>query len=80
MGKTAIVMRKLKIRYFSSLSPAQKDKSINWVVGAKFDDFSRLLLPIYKQIFNPSLDGCKMKYSEKIGCYFPLNLKQIIES
>jgi len=75
---TKNAMQKTGLRYFSSLSPRQKDLATNITIGCKFNDFNPVLLPIYKQIFNPDLSGCKMFYFEKMKVWLPVNVKEII--
>ena len=75
MSRIKYVMSKTGLRYFSSLTAKQKDKSILYTSGFIAEDFNPVLLPIYKQIYNPNLIGCKMMYISNFKVWLPVNVK-----
>ena len=74
MSKIKYAMRETGLRYFSSLTAKQKDKSILYTSGFIAEDFNSVLLPIYRQIYNPDLTGCKMMYMSNFKVWLPVNI------
>ena len=74
MTKTQYAMKAQGLKYFSALTPKQKDKSVLYVSGIMAGDVSGLLLPMYKQIFNPNLEGCKMFWYADLKVWIPINI------
>ena len=81
--KTEVAMRKNGLRYFSSLTPAQKDKSI-WAVTKMAHDLTglpdglALTIMVEGGLKKAELDGQKMFFVGSSGTWFPLGIKDII--
>ena len=79
MSKTKRAMKGMNIKYFSSLTPKQKDKCLSFVIGSKFNDLSLKLTGVYKQIFNPIPHKWKVFYLKDHNVWIPLNIGEIIK-
>lgn len=92
MSKTKKVMKKLGLKYFSSLSALQKnDVVINIrILKNNLSDLPKGLAieilknrPFEKTIkeldfINEHLKGQKVSFFSPLNCYFPLNIKKIL--
>lgn len=89
--KTSLAMKQQGFRYFSSLSPIQKDRTIYLIVKAKLgllglsESLSKSLM---KEMFDELLETRKL-VEEKIkkqkcfnheGIYYPLNVREILKN
>lgn len=83
--KTKMAMQKTGVRYFSSLTPKQKDKSV-WAMTKLIYELTELPDGLAREIFCaagfeiPRLDGCKMVLHEKSNTWFPLNIREIVST
>ena len=83
--KTKRAMQKTGVRYFSSLTPKQKDKSV-WAVTKMAHDLTglpdglALTIMIEGGLKKAELYGCKMVFHEKSNTWFPLNIREIVSS
>ena len=78
--RTKTAMNEQGLKYFSALTPKQKDKSVLYVCGYIANDLTEPLLPIYRQMYNPDLTGCKMFYHKNLKVWFPINIKDFIKN
>lgn len=83
--KTKRAMQKTGVRYFSSLTPKQKDKSV-WAMTKLIYELTELPDGLARSIVYsggvkiPRLDGCKMVFREKSNTWFPLNIREMVSS
>ncbi len=83
--KTKRAMQKTGVRYFSSLTPKQKDKSV-WAMTKLIYELTELPDGLARNIVYsgwveiPRLDGCKMVFHEKSNTWFPLNIREMVSS
>lgn len=81
--KTKMAMQKTGVRYFSSLTPKQKDKSV-WAMTKLIYELTELPDGLARNIIYsggveiPRLDGCKMVFHEKSNTWFPLNIREMV--
>ena len=76
--RTKLAMTQQGLKCFSALTPKQKDKSVLYVCGCIANDLTELLLPIYRQIYNPDLTGCKMWWHCDLKVWLPINIKDFL--
>ena len=94
MQKTKKAMQKQGLKYFSSLTPLQKYKTVNniRIIKNQLENLPfNLAMEILKNLpfesvikendfINNHLKGQKMFFYKKLDCYIPLNINQIINN
>lgn len=81
--KTKMAMQKTGVRYFSSLTPKQKDKSV-WAVTKLAHNLTGLPDGLARTIAfegglkKADLDGQKMFFVGSLDTWFPLEIKDVI--
>lgn len=89
--KTAIAMKKQGLKYFSSLTPSQKDKTIFFIVKAKLglselsEGLAKAIISQMNEEFTKTRDFVDQKIKNQKcfnyeGNFYPLNIKEIIQA